>query len=149
MNLMLKGKIVKKFRTQADFSMRVKEDEVVISKVIRGRRNLSLERQQVWAEVLGCKVEDIFSADAKIMQNTNQKNNPAVTPQPAPKAGREKVLPAVISDLEARAEIGKEKYGVELHTDNGRDPLLDAYQEALDLVMYLKQALLEMESDNE
>lgn len=56
--------------------------------------------------------------------------------------GRE-VLPLVVEDLEARAEAGEEKYGERLRAHNGRDALLDAYQEALDLSMYLRQALEE------
>ncbi len=63
--------------------------------------------------------------------------------EPAPKPGEEKVLDAVLADLTGRAEQGKEKYGTYLMTENGRDPLVDAYQEALDLVMYLKQELME------
>lgn len=63
--------------------------------------------------------------------------------EPAPKPGEEKVLDAVLADLTGRAEQGREKYGTYLMTLNGRDPLVDAYQEALDLVMYLKQELME------
>jgi len=37
------------------------------------------------------------------------------------------------------------KYGTVLKTHNGRNALMDAYQEALNLCMYLKQALLEQE----
>ena len=37
----------------------------------------------------------------------------------------------------------KKKYGIMLQTDNGREALWDAYQEALDLAMYLRQAILE------
>jgi hypothetical protein len=69
----------------------------------------------------------------------------ASTPQPAPTDGQYVVLPYVLQDLEDRAEMGKEKYGTYLQTHNGRSALLDAYQEALDLVMYLRQALLELE----
>jgi len=67
----------------------------------------------------------------------------AATTQPAPLVGKQTVLPLVIEDLQSRAEHGKLQYGTYLQTHNGRDALLDAYQEALDLVMYLKQALLE------
>ena len=58
------------------------------------------------------------------------------------------VLPAVINDLRQRAIGGWKKYGTPLKTDNGRDALVDAYQEALDLVMYLKQALMERLGDD-
>lgn len=69
----------------------------------------------------------------------------AYLPQSEPKQGRTVVLPYVIDDLAKRAQMGKDKYGTYLMTNNGRDALIDAYQEALDLVMYLRQAILERE----
>jgi len=63
--------------------------------------------------------------------------------QPPPKIGRETVLNEVLEDLKQRAEAGKEKYGFYLQTFNGRNALIDAYQEALDLAMYLKQKIME------
>ena len=65
--------------------------------------------------------------------------------EPSPKKGELVVLPYVLEDLRTRAETGKLKYGTYLETNNGRDALVDAYQEACDLVMYLRQALLERE----
>ncbi len=49
----------------------------------------------------------------------------------------------VADDLFGRRELGVRRYGQPLRAFNGRDPLLDAYQEALDLSVYLKQALQE------
>lgn len=63
--------------------------------------------------------------------------------QPEPKHGQQVVLDRVLSDLIARADAGKERYGTFLMTHNGRDALIDAYQEAIDLVMYLAQAIME------
>lgn len=65
--------------------------------------------------------------------------------QPAPTEAvrSESVTDAVIHDLEERRKQGTTKYGTELKSFNGRDALVDAYQEALDLCCYLKQALLE------
>lgn len=65
--------------------------------------------------------------------------------QPDPTEGRDVVLHAVIADLEERAEVSKEHYGTYLKTHNGRDALWDAYQEALDLCMYLRQEIMERE----
>jgi len=48
-------------------------------------------------------------------------------------------------DIERRAEVGRRTYGERLHPDNGRDALQDAYEEALDLAMYLKQQIVEDE----
>jgi hypothetical protein len=53
------------------------------------------------------------------------------------------VLDFVLKDFIDRAELGKTRYGTYLETNNGRDALVDAYQEAMDLVMYLRQAILE------
>ena len=53
------------------------------------------------------------------------------------------VLPKVIDDLKDRDAKGRKEYGCSLHTDNGRNALQDAYEEALDLSIYLKQALME------
>lgn len=70
----------------------------------------------------------------------------AATEQPDPMRGDSAVLHHVINDLNARAEMGKERYGHYLETFNGRDALMDAYQEALDLCMYLRQVILEREA---
>lgn len=49
----------------------------------------------------------------------------------------------VIADMEARDEFGRKKYGTPLQPHNGRDALTDAYQEALDLLVYLRQMIYE------
>ena len=49
----------------------------------------------------------------------------------------------VVVDLETRREMGQRKYGTVLQANNGRDALIDAYQEALDLCQYLRQELYE------
>ena len=52
----------------------------------------------------------------------------------------EPIYRQVIRDVEARAEVGKKTYGRYLMADvNGRDPVQDAYEEALDMAHYLKQ----------
>jgi hypothetical protein len=67
-----------------------------------------------------------------------------VSEQPSPKAND---LPAVwglvVADMNARDAEGRRKYGVPLQPHNGRDVLVDAYQEALDLCVYLRQAIYE------
>ena len=52
----------------------------------------------------------------------------------------------VQEDIEARAEIGEKKYGGRLEVgskNNMISPLQNAYEEALDLAMYLKQEIEE------
>lgn len=47
------------------------------------------------------------------------------------------VTDRVIADMAERDRVGRERYGVQLASDNGRDHLVDAYQEALDQAAYL------------
>lgn len=63
--------------------------------------------------------------------------------QPAPKPGRLPVQEIMILAIQERRAYGKRKYGRILETDNGRDALKDAWEEALDLFTYLTQARLE------
>lgn len=49
----------------------------------------------------------------------------------------------VIHDIEKRRELGISRYGTALQPNNGRDALQDAYEESIDLAMYLKQAIVE------
>lgn len=65
--------------------------------------------------------------------------------QPAPKRTTEADGPSVqdrvIADIEERKRVGMERYGTLLRPRNGRDMLRDAYEEALDLAIYLRGAL--------
>lgn len=48
-------------------------------------------------------------------------------------------LAGVLADLEDRDKEGVKKYGTRLCTNNGRDALIDFYQEILDAIVYIKQ----------
>lgn len=62
--------------------------------------------------------------------------------QPDPiKTNEPNIKDLVIADLQYRAEQGKEKYGVYLQPSNGRDPMIDLYQELVDAAMYARQEL--------
>lgn len=63
-------------------------------------------------------------------------------PPPIPHDGV-RIVDLVLQDLRDRAESGKLKYGTYLQPHNGRNALMDAYQEALDLAMYLRQKIEE------
>jgi hypothetical protein len=63
-------------------------------------------------------------------------------PPPTPNE-RPAVWDLVIADMRERDRVGRERYGTPLQPHNGRDALVDAYQEALDLVVYLRQAISE------
>ena len=67
-------------------------------------------------------------------------------PQKDPEEGVTAITPLIMEDLESRRELGINKYGTELKSFNGRDSLRDAYEEALDLALYLKQAMIERDS---
>lgn len=64
-------------------------------------------------------------------------------PKPTRDARSQKIADLVCKDQMARAELGAQKYGDYLHSHNGRNPIQDAYEEALDLAVYLKQCILE------
>jgi hypothetical protein len=63
--------------------------------------------------------------------------------QPPVKNARPHIQDLVMADIAERKVQGIAKYGTALQGFNGRDALKDAYQEALDLVQYLRQALYE------
>ena len=58
-------------------------------------------------------------------------------------AARPSIQEIVRRDLDAREQVGVERYGTALYPHNGRDALRDAYEEALDLACYLRQAMAE------
>lgn len=49
----------------------------------------------------------------------------------------------VIEDMRQREEMGHRKYGKLLDVGDGRDFLVEAFEEALDQVVYLKAAIVE------
>lgn len=66
------------------------------------------------------------------------------TPEPAPKPNNNPgVWTLVMADMAQRDIDGMKKYNTRLQPHNGRDALTDAYQEALDLAVYLRQVIYE------
>jgi hypothetical protein len=64
--------------------------------------------------------------------------------QPLPVVnGRDDIQTMVIADIEARRQVGIQRYGTALQAHNGRDMLRDAYEEALDLAVYLRGVIEE------
>ena len=64
--------------------------------------------------------------------------------EPPPKKNTNPPIKDLVSkDIESRADMGFGKYGTYLQGNNGRNALKDAYEEALDLCMYLRQKLYE------
>lgn len=61
-------------------------------------------------------------------------------PEPKPIANdAPSIHDLVIRDIEDRKQFGLQKYGTTLQPGNGRRSLVDAYQEVLDLAVYLRQ----------
>jgi hypothetical protein len=77
------------------------------------------------------------------MSRENERLNPAAPPEPPPTGNGQPVITELIRDLLDRDKMGTKKYGTTLRANNGRDALMDAYQESCDLCMYLKQAIME------
>ena len=71
----------------------------------------------------------------------------SATREPAPTPGKVDIGILVLTDINARIDMGYREYGTLLQSHNGRDALMDAYQEAIDLVMYLRQAIEERQHD--
>ena len=63
MNLKFKARITEKYGTQADFAPVIDTDESLISKIIRGRRTLPVEKQVEWAEALGSTPRELFGRE--------------------------------------------------------------------------------------
>lgn len=65
-------------------------------------------------------------------------------PQPLPKHNdKPAVWDLVKADMAERDQMGLAKYGTRLQPHNGRDFLVDAYQELLDGAVYLRGLIFE------
>ncbi len=61
------------------------------------------------------------------------------TPEPAPQPGSAiPTVDLVIADFQERKQMGAAKYGIAHQFDNGRDHLVDFYQELQDAVVYVR-----------
>jgi hypothetical protein len=68
----------------------------------------------------------------------------SATPQPPPvRNGHPAVTDLVLADFQARDAFGTRKYGTRLQPHNGRDALVDMYQELLDACCYTRQLIFE------
>jgi hypothetical protein len=68
--------------------------------------------------------------------------------QPLPEVnGSQFIQDMVIADIEARKQVGIQRYGTALQAHNGRDALQDLYEELIDAAMYVKQLMVERDGD--
>ena len=105
------------------------------------RDTLEKRPEQTIADVCGEATDE--NRHKKVFEPFVSVEDAATAKQPSPKGSGNPILGMVLADLTNRALEGKEKYGEPLLAHNGRNPLWDAYQEALDLAMYLRQAIEE------
>jgi hypothetical protein len=61
----------------------------------------------------------------------------------APTESPAEVKEQLLVDMAERDQLGRARYGTPLQPHNGRKPLVDVYQEVLDAVVYLRQAIYE------
>jgi hypothetical protein len=74
------------------------------------------------------------------------KTSPSTSEQVAPvKNNAPAVWDLVVADMQARDKVGFERYGTRLQAFNQRNAPVDAYQELLDLTVYLRQWIAERE----
>lgn len=66
-----------------------------------------------------------------------------IAEQPAPQASQGDVWLLVMDDMTDRRAVGIERYHTPLQVNNGRDALIDLYQELLDAVVYTRQLIAE------
>lgn len=70
-----------------------------------------------------------------------------ISDQPPPtQNGRPAIQDLVVQDIQERKQVGIERYGTPLQGFNGRDGLVDLYQELLDAVQYVRQLIYERDT---
>jgi len=71
-------------------------------------------------------------------------NQYSATEQPDPKLNDKPACwELVMKDMTDRDQWGRSKYGVPLQPFNGRDVIVDTYQELLDAAVYMRQMIYE------
>ena len=143
------GDIVQVMKTKrelfAENMYRGKADVHTIAKVVA----LSKEVGEIALNVDGSENDiDLFNLNSFWIKSSSVLPVETINiPQPDPiKNDHPSVWDLVMEDMKDRDQVGLTKYGTKLQPFNGRDALIDAYQEALDLVVYLRQAIYEQEN---
>lgn len=102
-------------------------------------KRMMLERESIERQSSYCRYKQVEFGESKLSKFNVE------TPMPEVKEPKKykPVVSQVMVDLMERMEVGIKTYGEALRPNNGRDALQDAYEEALDLACYLKQAMIE------
>lgn len=88
----------------------------------------------------GCSIDECSPAEWDAASRATS----LVNPEPAPVQNQHPALwDLVVQDMRGRDTFGLNKYNTRLQPFNQRDMLKDAYQEALDLAVYLRGAIYE------
>ena len=99
----------------------------------------SLDEVREWL-----KKNALSDEECHAIQERVSKYHDVNQPQPPPReATTRDCWELVIHDMKDRRAMGIHNYGMPLRAFNGREPLVDAYQELLDLCVYMRQAIEE------
>jgi hypothetical protein len=77
------------------------------------------------------------------MQPTKAPRDEHDQPLPTPNPNCPDMQALVIEDIQTRLQVGIQRYGQGLKANAGRDMLRDAYDEAVDLCVYLRGVIYE------
>lgn len=107
-------------------------------------RASAAEAHAAKTEQLAPVVEHMIEPDPPVptFKGIGHRFMPSTQPDPTPNQ-HPAVWPLVMVDMAGRDKLGRERYGTPLQPHNGRDALRDAYEEALDLAVYLRTAMYE------
>lgn len=90
-----------------------------------------------------------MSKQSKLLLRFDRETNKWTSINKKPKKGiAEPTWEHVIADMALRDVLGESKYGTRHQHDNGRNHLLDAYEECLDMACYLKAEIMHREANN-
>lgn len=97
----------------------------------------------------GQYLSDIWFAIENEAPRMSTVEEPREGDQPLPiKNEHTDIQSLVLADINHRRELGIQRYGTALQPENGRDMLRDAYEEALDLAIYLRGVIAERDLAN-
>lgn len=101
------------------------------------------QHDELGNDIVAYRLHESNYEKSKAIINRGMTGSP-IQDQPDPKQSTHPaVWGLVMKDMVDRDQTGRERYGVPLQGHNGRDALVDAFQEALDLAVYLRQAIYE------
>lgn len=147
--------------TEADLTRA--DNDALIQEIKRARDRIVELEGALTGLIMACEVGDVYAEDKSDRPEMSAAREAAYTigsvtyepyttgldiEQPAPTPNDQPaVWDLVLADMHARDAVGRERYGTPLQPHNGRDALKDAYAEALDLCVYLRQTIFERDGN--